>query len=367
MAVAPDQSSRSKLVEELRRLDAGSQTPVGATDLPYSLWFALRSEFGSLEAAREAARVRAPDLSRRWSKEEVVAALRRLHADGVRITELGMKDDHGDVLGAVQKYFGSIVLARRAARVPEPAPIGGGKRQRWDEQRVILEIEELQRNGESIAASKVPNPLLKAGKRYFGSWKAAVEAAGVAYDDVRLAREAYTEQTVLAELRALSKQRPQMTMGELYACGFTPAVYRFFGGFEQALERARLVDWPERARSPAMSREEVIAAIRRREREGKATNQGAVSRDDHHLWYSGAVHFGEWRLAAEAAGVDLAEHNRSWTPESIIAALREREWAGLSIRSSDVKREDSRLYGSAIAYFGSYALALERVKAGPHP
>ncbi|MGE0867553.1 MAG: hypothetical protein AB7P03_03260 [Kofleriaceae bacterium] len=352
------------MLDELRALAAGSASPVLASDLTDRLRFATLRHFGSIEAARFAAGIEGPNLARRWSKEVVIAELRRLHAEGVRITDLALKHDHGDLLGAIREYFDGLPHARRAAGLPEPPPLGG-KRQRWTEERVVAEIEELHRSGESIAASKVPNPLLKAGKRYFGSWAAAVEASGFDYDEVRLQREPYTEDELIEELRSLAKARPEMRWSELYELSFSPALVRTFGSFEAALTRARLVDWPHRERLPAMSRTEVIAAIRRREREGKATNWEAVNGEDHHLWYSGVLHFGEWRVAAEAAGVDMSEHNRSWTPDALLDALRDRDQRGLSLKPADVKRDDMALYSSVVAYFGSYLSAVERVAFTP--
>jgi hypothetical protein len=146
------------------------------------------------------------------------------------------------LLGAIRQYFDGIIDARRLAVVPEPARLAQvGKRQRWDEQRVVAEIEELHRSGESIAASKVPNPLLKAGKRYFGSWKAAVESAGHDYGEVRMQHEAYSKDELVQELRELAEREPEMPWSTLYLLPFTNAITRLFGSHEAALRRARLV------------------------------------------------------------------------------------------------------------------------------
>jgi len=356
--------SRVEVLAELRRLSALAATPLLTTELPYDLWLAVRRHFGSIDKAREVAKLDAPNLARRWSKPKVVAELRRLHAEGVRITDLGLKDEHGEVLGAIRMYFASIVEARRAARIPEPERLGG-KRQRWDELRVVAEIDELDRSGASIAASKVPNPLLKAGKRYFGTWKDAVEAAGYRYDEIRLQREPYTKKEILDELRSLAKSKPEMPWSELHRLSFAPTVTRLFGSFEVALQRAKLPTWPTRERYSALSRSEVIDEIQRRDAQGKDTNWEAVNTDDHRLWYSGILHFGDWHRAIEVAGVDADHHNRHWTPESLLEALAERDRRGLSLKPEDVRREDSRLYASTLAYFGSYVQAVSQVAATP--
>jgi hypothetical protein len=261
-------------------------------------------------------------------------------------------------------YFDSIGAARRTSRIPEPVPLGG-KRQRWDELRVVAEIEELDRSGASIAASKVTNPLLKAAKRYFGSWKEAVEAAGHDYDDVRLQREPYTKKEILDALRTLAASDPEMGWSDLHQLSFAPTVTRLFGSFEVALQRATLPAWPVRERYAALSRSDVIAEIQRRDAKGEDTNWEAVNTDDHRLWYSGVLHFGDWHRAIEVAGVDAEHHNRHWTPESLLEALAERDRRGLSLKPEDVRRDDSRLYASTLANFGSYVQAVQQVAPTP--
>jgi hypothetical protein len=93
--------TRPAAINELRRLALLSSTPVRADELPQGLWYALRRYFDSIEDARAAAGVEGPERVRRWSKEVIAAEITRLHRKGVRITETGLKDDHGDLLGAI--------------------------------------------------------------------------------------------------------------------------------------------------------------------------------------------------------------------------------------------------------------------------
>ena len=66
------------------------------------------------------------------------------------------------------------------------------------------------------------------------------------------------------------------------------------------------------------------------------------------------VHFGSWLAAAGAARVDLSEHSRRWSHDTLIEALRTRARDLESLRPSDVQRDDSPLYQSVRVYFGSY-------------
>jgi hypothetical protein len=345
------------VIRALRRLAATLDGPLHSTDLTDALRFVVQHHFGSIDIARDAARLPHPDLHRRWSRSLVLAEISRLHHEGVRITEGSLATHHGALLGALRTYFNSIVDARRAARVPEPAPLIAKKRQRWDEQRVVAEIEELHRSGESLASSKVPTPLLKAGKRYYGSRNDALEAAGLDPKDHQLVRSPYSEEELIGILKRLSTSTPTMGISELYESNFYLPLVRRFGSVEAALDRAKLRDWPVRVRGATMPRKLVLAAIRTREREGRATTRRAVFEEDHLLWHSAMVHFGEWRVAAEAAGVDLTSHNQRWTDERLIDELRARARAGKSLCPSDTLHEDSKLYQSAVGHFRSYRAA----------
>ncbi len=353
----PRFESAADLVKALRKL-APTTT---SHDLPYSLYLAIRRHFGTMADARRAAKLPELDLSRRWSEEIVLAELRGLHDAGERITYPALNESHPDLVGAITMYFGSIFTARRLARVPEPVPLQPRKRQRWTDDLVIAEIEELHRSGGSLAMSKVPVPLVKAGKRYFESWENAVEAAGFSYAEIRLQRVPYTEAQLVEELRALQQREPKMLWARLHELSFTAALLRTFGDFETALARAGIEGWPERRARPLLAREGVIDALRARAKAGRPTNVAAVQADDAHLWRSATLEFGEYHLAIEAAGVGREGHNRRWTHEKLLEALRQRIAKGQSTAPSAVRRDDNSLYQSARAYFGSYANAIRRI------
>lgn len=350
------EATRTETLAALRAIAATLDRPLLATDVPEGLRFSVQRHFGPFDAARDAAGLPHPDLAYRWSAELVIAELRRLHAAKIRITDQALRTEHTGLLSAVRRFFSSIAAARRAARIPEPVPLTS-KRQKWDDARVIAEIEELDRSGESLAYSKVSNALCKAATRRFGSWNEALEAAGFDPKQIRLVREAYTEGELIDTLRDLAITKPNLRFADLWECGFINALVRLFGDVETALAKAKLRDWPVREREQTMPKTDVLAAIRRRERAGQPTHRDAVFAEDHLLWHSGMVHFGSWLAAATAAGVDLADHNRRWSKESLLAALRERAREGKSLRPRDLRSDDNPLYASLRAYFGTYRAA----------
>lgn len=210
-----------ELVRLLRRIASKLDRPLSARDVPLGLWRALLREFGSVAAAREAANLPGPPSNYRWSEDGVLDEIRRLARNGVRIVQQDLKDaGREDVVGAIVMYFGSITRARRLARVPDP-PRRAWVPERWDEERVGAMILERHRAGEPLASSKVPGRFIAAGIRYFGSWPAAIEAAGLDYNDVRLRRGEYTKSELLDLLRALPRTRPDIRGKTFLRCPIT--------------------------------------------------------------------------------------------------------------------------------------------------
>ena len=115
------------------------------------------------------------------------------------------------------------------------------------------------------------------------------------------------------------------------------------------------------------NREAVIQAILRRERDGLPLNCEAVRGVSRPL-HSGAIrHFGSWRNALQAAGIDAAtvERRREWDRAKIIARLREICGQRRSLRQADVHRYDSGFCRAVYLNFGSWCNAL--VAAGINP
>ncbi len=115
------------------------------------------------------------------------------------------------------------------------------------------------------------------------------------------------------------------------------------------------------------SRESVIRAIVRREREGLPLNSRAVQQASSQL-HSGAYrHFGSWRNALKAAGIKASdvERRRQWNKAKVIAHLRDLCARGRSLRQKSVHRRDSGLYRAACQHFGTWCNAL--IAAGINP
>lgn len=114
-------------------------------------------------------------------------------------------------------------------------------------------------------------------------------------------------------------------------------------------------------------RESVIQAILRRERDGLPLHSEAVRGQARPL-YGGAIrHFGSWRNALLAAGINArtVERRRGWDKAKIVARLRELCRRRRSLQQTAVQRIDGGLCRAAFLAFGSWCKAL--IAAGINP
>ncbi len=135
-----------------------------------------------------------------------------------------------------------------------------GLGQHWTPEDVLDEIRRIHRAGGSLRQSQVPDGLYMSGRRLFGSWPAAVEAAGLNYEHVTGVRH-WTRRRVVERIRELAaagvpldashihehypylhcaavKLFPRSWAKALRAAGFDPEEHRLASGPRGGLGRA---------------------------------------------------------------------------------------------------------------------------------
>lgn len=259
-----------------------------------------------MAGARKALRLREPPARRQaWSRERVIDEIRKLHRTGQHMSSSALASaGRNDLVIAALKYVGSWARARSLAGVAFKAnrvfslPV-------WDAATVVGEIQARHQQGQSLALSKSPKSLTCAARRIFGSWRAAVDSAGIDYDSVLLLRT-YDDDELLVWLRELARKKPYMTLFDLDKHGEHAVICRRrWGSLEAAASAAGLVGWPTRTRRRAMTRAQVLRALRRLHRSKQPT---AISRlrdvpDGHYIINSAFHHFPTWNDALTAAGL----------------------------------------------------------------
>jgi hypothetical protein len=76
--------------------------------------------------------------------------------------------------------------------------------QHWTAQDVLDEILRIHRAGGCLRMNKVPVSLYEVGRRLFGTWKKAVEDAGLSYEDVSGVRR-WNQQRVIERIQKLAR------------------------------------------------------------------------------------------------------------------------------------------------------------------
>ncbi len=304
---------RREALRRLRRFAKQHGRPVTAAALPAALRDALLRLFGTIESARHAAGLRAPVPQRKWDRALALAELQREHARGTRLTLSGLLDaGRKDLTHAVNEHIGSLPAARRLAGLPEPAPLPRKHvpfQKEWDEDRVLDEILGRATDGQSLAPSRIPRPLYGAATRYLGSWREAVEAAGFEYNAVVLNRP-FEDGELLAILRKLAVERPDMTVTELQHEPIATSLHRWFGGYESAVRRAGIRDWPVRINVPRLPRSEIREALQARLASGRSIERVHVTEDEPKLAYAVRMIHPDWTEAIARLELGRATRRR---------------------------------------------------------
>lgn len=154
-------------------------------------------------------------------------------------------------------------------------------------------------NYASIAQNQVA--LLRAATRYFGSWRAAVEYAGLNYENIRKYRM-WTRERILNRIRQLHSQGEDLSWRHV---------------------------------STQIDPQLAAAATKRK-------------------------HFGSWRNAIEAAGLNYSKirRYREWDEQAIIDRLRELKEKGIDLNAKSMEEHDITLITAARRRFESWDRAL---------
>jgi hypothetical protein len=153
-----------------------------------------RRYFGGWRRALEAAGLNYEQLRTEhfWSPAKILATIQDMRRRGMALNWSSVQKADPSLYRAARRKenFGSWKAALQAAGVDLLRP---RSTRQWTRERIITEIRDLQERGVDLSQKnmmEINGPLLAAAKssRYFGTWRAAVEAAGVDYDSVRRRR-----------------------------------------------------------------------------------------------------------------------------------------------------------------------------------
>lgn len=272
-----------------------------------------------------------------WTRERILRHILEREAEGRPLTTGGEGVDNL-LYSAARRIFGSWRNAILAAGIPPERVLTW---ERWSPAKILAKIRLLSRRRRPLTTDEVErryHNLVSAARRHFGSWSKAVLAAGV--DPIKLQRVVpWTRERVVEAILTRALRGESLVARLVEPRSLIDAAQRFYGSWQAALTAAgldpRSADLPPRRRKrprprrarpvsnataselrAPWSKERVVEAIGVRLRQRLRINAWAVSRDDPSLYGAAKRYLGSWDDALRAAGVDPSEHKgrRSSTP-----------------------------------------------------
>ena len=295
--------------------DAGGSLPGLRASDPL-LERSAKHHFGSWTGAVDAAGFRRKR-RQRWNKQTVIAAIQKRHANGLELNKTWIEDKSLFRAGCL--HLGSW---RTAVRIAGFEPI---KAERWSKQRIIDRLRAWRERTDDTVLAVSDQALASACCRFFGSHDAAFEAAGIEITPRR-----WTKPRIVAAIQdryIAGKHLDRVGFGDER---LNSAAKRHFGSWAAAVEAAGLTDRVELP-TPLQrwNEERVISEIRAWHDSGHRLAE--VSRKYQALFNAAKTHFGGWNNAIIAA--DLEPERRFYTKPEIPDMIRARHDSGQSLCS----------------------------------
>jgi hypothetical protein len=254
---------------------------------------------------------------------------------------------------------------------------------KWTREIIIRTILQCEAEGLplTLAEPGVSKSLYSAGSREFGSWRNAVQAAGLRPQLANCA-EKWPPSKILKLIRSLARRKHPLSVKQLeHRYGsMISAARRLFGSWFRAVLAAgadprafrRVIPW---------DRERVIEGILTRALRNEPL--GARSTQPRSLVAAGQRFFGSWSASLIAAGVDplkadirktaccprtngsieqkkskSRQHTHSWSREVVITAIQSRVSQQKPLNPGALKQDDYPLYRAGRRYFSKWRNAL---------
>jgi hypothetical protein len=245
----------------------------------------------------------------------------------------------------------------------------------WNETLVIEEIRTWHESAKPLYSHYMRQnyqELLAAGIRYYGTWRAAIEATGIPYDSVRKYRD-WSKERIIETVQRLEKDGVDLSFRSMMLSKYAPMVYaairsNHFGSWKEALTAAGLAA-EEIYRYRSWDDESIISEIKRLNEEGADLSSKKMDETANPLIATARRRFGNWGAAVERAGIDYSSvrRRRRWTRELVLQEIQQLRTAGADLRSGEIRHQHPALFAAACKarFFGSWTKALQAAEETP--
>lgn len=190
----------------------------------------------------------------RWSKKTIIERLRILHAEGADLSYARAEEENLHIVRAATWHFGSWRLALEAAGLDADAL---ARYQKWSRERIVERILELHAQGHDLSwrsvSTRIDPALAAAALRPngFSSWRHAIAASGLDINGISRYGQ-WSQGRIVSEIKALH-QASQPLSSKAAQCA-NPSLFcaarRRFGSWDAALGAAGLDASAIRLRKP---------------------------------------------------------------------------------------------------------------------
>jgi hypothetical protein len=247
----------------------------------------------------------------------------------------------------------------------------------WDKPRILQRLKKLHRGGQQLSYTQLARreqSLLSAASYHFGSYRKALEKAGIDYTHV-VQRPRWTKQRIISLIKQARRSGEDLHWGavtkrrdELGKAAFASLQPRLFGRWDRALHAAGL-DADDVARYRQWDRNTILFEIKSRAREGEPLNSGALQKEDPGLHAAAVRYFGGYDNALRAAHLNPLKlrQRRNWNEQTVLRAIKRLAKRDGRLTDTSCRRQDPALYGAAVRLFGTFTAARKAagIRASP--
>jgi hypothetical protein len=240
----------------------------------------------------------------------------------------------------------------------------------WDKAEIIAALKKMHKEGKELSYTQLAKrmqPLVSAAAYHFGSYRTAVEKAGIDYADV-VRRPRWTKQHIIKLIKQAKREDTDLHWSavtkrgdELGRAAFASLQNRLFGSWDRALHAAGL-DADEISQYRKWGKDAIVFELKGRHRDHTPMNSGAVQKDDPGLHAAAVRHFGSYDNALRAAKVDPAKIRRRqrWSKEEVSKQLKAFTKKH-TLTDAALRAHAPALYGAVLRFYKSVAGARDAV------
>ncbi len=242
----------------------------------------------------------------------------------------------------------------------------------WDKARIKRRLRELDRLNQPLSYNLMCQQcqaLVSAAAYHYGSYRTAIEQAGLTYTQIRL-RPRWNKARIIQVLQAAARRGENLNWSavtrrgdELSRAAFAALQPRLFKTWDKALLAAGL-DRKQVSLYRRWTPKRVVRQLKDLHRTGRPVNSGALQRTHPGLHAAAVRHFDKFDMALQAAKLspEMIRRRRVWSTCGVQAALRRRSSGDQPLGTADLRKADPSLYKAAMRLFGSLAAARKAVK-----